>query len=165
MANDPAIGGANPDGAQLSHDGFGQLNLVDPRGVSHRGVVPIRSFPLSAPEEWIIFVDAAGREVWAVEHLDRLSPSARAATLAELTARELLPVIQAIHDISQGAEPSEWRVSSDRGEVSFLVPAEENVRALPDGGALITDLYGIRYRVLKIDALPKHSQRLLSRYI
>ncbi len=156
---------SDPSAARLSHDAFGQLTLVDPSGREHPGVMPVRAFPLSAPDEWIIFVDQSGREIWSVEHLDRLTPTAKAATLAELAARELLPVIEAIHDISEGAEPSEWTVTTDRGRVSFLVPAEENVRALPDGGALITDLYGIRYRVQKIDALSKASQRHLGRYI
>ncbi|MFO0722165.1 MAG: DUF1854 domain-containing protein [Myxococcota bacterium] len=149
----------------FSRDTFGRLVLTTVDGKVHSGVLPIRAFPLSAPDELIVIVDNLGREVASIERLSQLPEPARGFIVAELAEREFLPVIREILSISDGAEPTGWQVLCDRGQVGFTLPAEENVRALPDGGALITDNHGIRFRIPQVSALSAASQKLLRRYI
>lgn len=153
---DPGIG--------LACDAFGRLVLRLPGGSEHVGVTPVRAFPLSAPEEHIAFVDERGREVYELAHLELLSSQARALLEADLARREFVPVIAEILSISSGAEPTTWRVRTDRGEVEFSLPSEESVRVLGDGGVLITDALGVRYRIPSLRHLGRASRRRLARY-
>ena len=43
---------------QLQRDASGRLVLIDAAGERHEGVVPVRAFPISAPEDGIALVDA-----------------------------------------------------------------------------------------------------------
>ena len=40
------------NGFQLERDAFGRLVLTDIEGVRHVGVVPVRAFPLTAPDSY-----------------------------------------------------------------------------------------------------------------
>ena len=42
---------------QLRRDAFGKLVLTDTEGQSHEGVVPVRAFPIAAPDQDIALVD------------------------------------------------------------------------------------------------------------
>ncbi len=45
----------------LSRDPFGRLVLRDAAGIEHVGVVPVRAFPIGAPDEGLSLVSADGR--------------------------------------------------------------------------------------------------------
>ncbi|MFN0051542.1 MAG: DUF1854 domain-containing protein [Planctomycetales bacterium] len=158
-APDPATGMA------LAYDPFGRLTLTIPSGETHLGVVPVRGFPFSAPQEWICFVDAHGHEVGSITNLDELTQETRRLLEADLAQREFIPIIQHIFEVSPGAEPTQWRVQTDRGETSFELANEDNVRRLPPHGALVVDAHGVRFRIMDIDRLDAHSRRILRRYL
>ncbi len=148
----------------LRCDAFGRMVLTDEDGVEHVGITPVRAFPFGAPEEWISFCDERGREVYCLSSLQELRPEVRAALEADLARREFIPVIEQILHISSGAEPTEWRVVTDRGETTFTLPTEDHLRRM-GAGALITDTHGIRFRIADTTRLDAHSQRLLRRYL
>lgn len=148
----------------LRYDAFGRLVLTDPDGAEHVGVTPVRAFPFTADAEWISFCDERGHEVFCLASLCELRPSARAALEADLARREFIPAIERILHISRGAEPTLWRVVTDRGETTFKLPTEDHIRRMGDG-ALITDAHGIRYRIVETRSLDAESQRLLKRYL
>ena len=149
----------------LSRDGFGRLVLSLESGAFLVGVSAVRAFPLTAPDELISLVDDSGREVASVERLSSLAPELAALLEDELARREFMPDIVDILEVSGGAEPTTWRVATERGETTFVVPAEEAVRALPPFGALVTDDHGIRYRIRDRRRLSRAGQRILDRYI
>jgi hypothetical protein len=45
----------------LANDAWGRLILIDPQGMRHEGVEPIRAFPLSDPQRWVAICGAEGR--------------------------------------------------------------------------------------------------------
>ena len=50
----------------LSRDAYGQLVVTSRNGERHTGVVPVRAFPIGAPDDGIALVNAEGHEVgWA----------------------------------------------------------------------------------------------------
>lgn len=150
---------------RLSRDAFGHLVLALPSGQVHAGVVPVRSFPFTAPREWISFCDDHGREVYCLPHLNLLAAETRAALEADLARREFIPVIRRIHSVSPGADPTDWHVSTDRGETRFTLNSEDQIRRMGPNAALITDSHGIRYLLADLTALDVGSRRLLRRYL
>ena len=152
-------------GLHLSYDALGRLVLELPDGGRYVGVVPVRCFPFTAPEERVCFCDEQGKEVYALAHLDDLPPDQRQQLVHDLESREFLPVIRRIYSVSLGANPTLWLVDTDRGEIRFTLPSEDNIRRLGDHGALIADTYGVRYRILDLRVLDKHSRKILSRYL
>ncbi|MEN9798466.1 MAG: hypothetical protein RL653_2162 [Pseudomonadota bacterium] len=150
---------------RLWRDGQGLLGAEWGEGQRREGLVPVRCFPLSAAEGWISLGDREGREVLLLETLEGLEAAGRELLLGELSRREFMPVIQQVLEIHpEDADPSEWRVITDRGEARFTLPGEDNVRPVGRGGYVLSDSHGIRYRVLDLSKLDTHSRRLLSRF-
>jgi hypothetical protein len=135
-------------------------------GVVIDGVVPVRAFPISAPEEGgCSLVDPAGHEVVWIERIDDL-PHAMGPLIQEaLRAREFMPRIQHIVAVSGYATPCTWTVQTDRGETAFVLRGEEDIRRLSGPALLITDNHGIHYLVSDTRLLDKHSRKLLDRFL
>ena len=149
----------------LEHDSFGRLVLVDARGERHVGVEAVRAFPISEPDCWISICDGQGHELVAIDNLADLPPEVGQVLRQDLSRREFLPVIRRILDVSAEADPSEWRVLTDRGETRFFLPSEDDVQRLGDHGALLVDSHGVRYLVRDVRELDGPSRRILDRYL
>ncbi len=60
-------------GFTLTRNAFGRLVLHAQDGTTHEGVVPVRAFPISSPEQGIALVDADGHELaWIAQSRERL---------------------------------------------------------------------------------------------
>ena len=150
---------------QLERDAFGRLVLIDAQGLRHEGIVPVRAFPLSAPGEGLSLVGADGRErVW-VDRIDALPAANRALLDAELAARDFAPTLLKLHKVSSFGVPSTWQVSTDRGETSFVLKAEEDIRRLEGGALLIASAHGVQFRIPDVKALDRPSRKLLERFL
>jgi hypothetical protein len=149
----------------LSHDDWGRLVLIDDQGRRYIGVDPVRAFPITHPTRWISICDAEGREVVAIESLDKLAPTIRQTLEDELALREFIPVIGRIVRVSTDSFPSDWDVNTDRGPIRFTVDNEEDIRRLGPGRVMITDARRLRYQVRDVGALDSHSRRLLERFL
>ena len=150
---------------QLERDAFCRLVLIDVQGQRHEGIVPVRAFPLSAPDDGLSLVGADGRErVW-VDRIDALPAATRALLDAELAARDFAPLLLKLHKVSSFGVPSTWQVSTDRGETSFVLKAEEDIRRLEGGALLIASAHGVQFRIPDVQALDRGSRRLLERFL
>lgn len=149
----------------LERNPMGQLVLRLPDGAEHPGVVPVQSFPLSAPGEGVSLVSTDGRELVWIERLDGLPVEPQGLLLEELAAREFQPEVRRLLSVSTFATPSIWRVETDRGTTDFVLKSEEDIRRLPDGGLLIASSQGVHYRVRDRAALDRPSRRLLERFL
>lgn len=150
---------------QLERDAFGRLVLVDAQGTRHEGVVPVRAFPLTAPDDGISLVGGDGRELVWLDRLDALPRESRALLAQELAARDFAPTLQKLHKVSSFGVPSTWRVSTDRGETSFVLKAEEDIRRLEGGALLIASAHGVQFRIPDVKALDRGSRKLLERFL
>jgi hypothetical protein len=149
----------------LSYDALGRLVLEAPDGGRFVGVVPVRCFPFSAPTERISFLDEHGKEVYALQALTDLPDVERQLLEQDLGNRDFLPSIHRIYSVTLGADPTLWHVDTDRGEITFALPSEDDVRRLGPHGAIIADSHGVRYRIHDTRKLDKSSRRILSRYL
>ena len=149
----------------LSRDPFGRLVLRDAAGVEHVGVVPVRAFPIGAPDEGLSLVSADGRGLAWIERLGALDPARRTLVEEDLASREFVPEIRAIRAVSSFATPSTWTLETDRGPASLVLKGEEDIRRLGRTSLLIADRHGIQFLVRDIGALDRASRKLLDRFL
>ncbi|VVD93914.1 hypothetical protein PEP31012_01746 [Pandoraea eparura] len=149
----------------LSRNAFGRLVLTDAAGVAHEGVVPVRAFPIAAPHEGLALVSTEGRELVWLDSLDVLPAAMRTLLQEELAAREFMPEVLCIKRVSTYATPSTWTVETNRGEASFVLRGEEDIRRLGGPTLLITDSHGIHFLIRDTGALDKPSRKILDRFL
>lgn len=149
----------------LERDAFGRLVLVDARGRRHVGVVPVRAFPLTAPGEGLSLVGSDGRERLWIERADALSPAMREVLDADLSARDFAPEMLKLHSVSSFGVPSTWTITTDRGDTTFVLKAEEDIRRLDGGALLIASSHGLQFRVADPKTLDRPSRKLLERFL
>ncbi len=155
---------AAPD-YQLRRNAFGKLEFIVADGETHVGVVPVRAFPITAPDDGIGLVDAYGNELAWIEQLTDLPDGLRTMVEAELAQREFMPVITRIVGVASFATPSTWQVESDRGPATFVLKGEEDIRRLTPPALLITDSHGIHFLIRDRYALDQLSRRILDRFL
>ena len=64
------------------------------------------------------------------------------------------------------ADPSQWRVVTDRGPTAFMIEdADNDVRRLGPNRILLVDTHGIRYLIPDVRQLDGASRRILDRYL
>lgn len=149
----------------LTRDAAGRLVLTGAEGDVHEGVVPVRAFPISAPDEGVSLLGEDGHELRWVSRLSDLPDVMRILIEAELAQREFMPEITRIRQVSSFATPSKWQVSTDRGDTELLLKAEDHIRRLANATLLITDGYGVSFLIRDTGALDRHSRKLLDRFL
>lgn len=150
---------------RLHKDAWGQLVVTLPSGNVITGVEPLRSFPLSDPNRLISLLSGEGHEVVRLPSLDSLNPEARELLRRELAEREFVPVIERIVSTSAPSPPCRWNVETNRGQTSFQLESEDDIRRLGPNGALIADSHGIRYSIPNVEALDSSSQRIVRHFV
>ena len=153
------------DTITVQRDAFGRLVLTDAEGAQHVGIVPVRAFPLSAPDEGVSLVGGDGKEVLWLDRLDALPAESRALLAQDLAVRDFAPTLQKLHKVSSFGVPSTWTVSTDRGDTRFVLKAEEDIRRLEGGALLIASAHGVQFRIPDVKSLDRASRKLLERFL
>lgn len=150
----------------LERNPFGKLILTNAQGERFTGVLPVRAFPILAPDECISLLSTEGHEVAWVERLSDLPVSYQRLIEDELAHREFMPVLVRIVDVSSFSTPCTWTVETDRGRTAFVLRSDEDIRRIGNGRSLlVADAHGIHYLVPDQKALDAHSKRLLDRFL
>jgi hypothetical protein len=149
----------------LSRNESGRLVLTLPNGQVHVGVVPVRAFPMHAPEQFLAFMSTEGKEVVWVDDLTLLPQETLALIAEEIASREMMPVIQRILSVSTLSTPSTWEIMTDRGATKLVLKGEEDIRRLSGSTLMITDSHGLRFMLPDMQALDKMSRRILDRFL
>jgi hypothetical protein len=149
----------------FSVDEIGQMHASDFRGGKFENVRPVRLFPLSHPDHYISILDQTGKEIVCVDDPSKLKPDSERLLRTELARREFVPILKRVLWISGNSEPSEWKVETDRGETTFVLKDENDVRRLGDSSVLIVDTFGIRYFLPDRNTLDSFSRRVIEWYV
>lgn len=155
----------DPPPYRLCRNPFGRLECTGPDGEAHEGVVPVRAFPITAPEHGIGLVDPHGRELAWIDQLSDLPDDIRILLETELARREFMPEIRRIVSVSSFATPSTWEVQTDRGTANLILKGEEDIRRLAGPALLIGDSHGIHFLIRDRQALDQQSRRFLDRFL
>lgn len=149
----------------LQRNAAGRLVCTLADGTVHVNVTPVRAFPLAAPEADVALMNQEGHEIVWIARLAALPDNEKALIEAELASREFMPEVSRITGVSSYAVPSTWNVVTDRGNASFVLKGEEDIRRLPNNGLLIADNHGILFRIRDHKALDRHSRKILQRFL
>ena len=155
----------NTPSFELERDAFGRLVLTDAQGERHVGVTPVRAFPLSAPGHGVSLVGSEGRELVWIDSVDQLPEQARVLLAEELAVRDFAPTLLRLHGVSSFGVPSTWTISTDRGDTTFVLKAEEDIRRLEGGALLIASAHGVQFRIPDVKTLDRASRKLLERFL
>ncbi len=150
---------------KLTRNLAGCLVFTSCTGEAYEGIVPVRAFPIAAPDEGFSLVDSDGHELAWVEKLANLPDKTRALIEEELAQREFMPEIRRINRVSSFATPSTWQVETDRGVTDLVLKAEDHIRRLAHTTLLIADGQGVYFLIRDIDSLDSHSRKLLDRFL
>ena len=150
---------------QLMRQPSGRLLFSGADGQEHDGVVPVRAFPLTAPDEGISLVSTEGHELLWIDRLQDLPEYERALLQDELALRDFIPEITRLTSVSSFGTPSVWQVETDRGDTSFVLKGEEDIRRLKSSALLIGSSEGVQYSIADMTALDWDSRRLLERFL
>jgi len=153
---------ATPSEWRLERRPHGRLDFLDAEGRRHTDVDVLRAFPVSDPAGPVAIVDDNDAELAWIDSLASIELGLRLLLEEELAKREFLPTIERIESVSDG-EPAEWSVVTDRGPHRFTVGHTDDILRLPDGGAVITDTFGLRYTIPSIARLDTRSRRFFER--
>lgn len=155
---------AVPPDYTLSRDAFGQL-IFRPDGGSPVAVRPVRSFPISRPDQGLALLGPHGRELVWIETLDTLPSAYRKLIEEELAQREFRPLIERIIQASSWTTPSHWDVATDRGNARLTLNSEDDIRRLSGTSLLITDACGVNFVIRSVPALDRASRRILDHFL
>lgn len=150
----------------LTRNALGRLVCTLADGSEHIGVLPVRAFPIAAPDEGVSLVGTSGHELVWIPRLSALPEAPRRLLEDELAVREFVPRIRRLHSVSTFSTPSTWQVETDRGPATLVLKVEEDIRRLPERGRLlITSGHGVVFEVPDLMALDRHSKKLLERFL
>jgi hypothetical protein len=150
---------------RLSRNAFGRIVFTEPNGALREGVIPVRAFPITAPDRAIALIDQHGHELAWIEQLSDLPDELREIVGAELAMREFIPEIRRIRSVLSFVTPSTWQVETDRGETSFILKGEEDIRRLASPSLLIADSQGVQFLIRDRFSLDHHSRKILDRFL
>jgi hypothetical protein len=149
----------------VHRDAWGHLVVKDRNGQEYAGVAAIPLFPVTDPDRWISLVSSKGQEIALIEDLGQLEDAQRAIVHEELTFREFVPRIRRVSSVSAMTEPCEWQVETDRGQTTFVLKSEEDIRRLSVHTVQIVDGNGVRFRVDDTRLLDARSRRFIEWYV
>lgn len=150
---------------QLTRNQAGKLVLTLTDGAVHEGVLPVRAFPVHAPNDYVALVSTEGKELVWIDRLEDLTEDVRTLILEEIASREVMPTILSITKVSTYSTPSTWDVTTDRGATKFVLKGEEDIRRLVGTALIITDSHGMRFYIADMAHLDKNSRRVLDRFL
>ncbi|MFC5475201.1 DUF1854 domain-containing protein [Paraherbaspirillum soli] len=150
---------------QLSRNPFGRLVFTAANGEVHDGVLPVRAFPIGAPDDGIALVNGEGQEMAWIKRLTDLPDATREMVEQELASREFMPEIRRISRVSSFVTPTTWYVETDRGAASFTLKGEEDIRRIAASTLLIADSHGVQFLVRDMQALDRASRKILDRFL
>lgn len=150
---------------QLGRNAFGRLSLTTESGEVHEGVIPVRAFPIGAPDRGLSLVSIDGHELAWIESLQSLPEPLRGLVEEELASREFMPEIQTIIGVSGYVTPCTWTVQTARGQTSFVLKGEEDIRRLGPTALLVSDNHGIQFLIRSVSDLDRHSRKILDRFL
>lgn len=153
------------DDYQLSRNAFGRLVFIKRNDGAEMEVVPVRSFPITDPEQGISLIDLHGHELAWIEDLQDLPGETRKLVDEDLAAREFMPEIERVRHVSSFSTPSTWDVETDRGTTTFILKGEEYIRRLTPVALLITDSQGIHFLIRDRTTLDHQSRKILDRFL
>ena len=137
----------DPKRLRLYIDTFGDLTLEMADGEAHNAITPIRAFPITSEEHFIVLRDKDGEELGTIQNIALLDKESRKVLSNELRWAYFTPEITLVNAIEERNHIPKWDVETDRGLRVFEIRTSRDVRVLGNGRILIRDADGNRLEI------------------
>jgi hypothetical protein len=151
----------DPAQVRLRLDRFRRLHLEIGIEERYGPVRVLRSLPLTQPDRFISVQDDEGEEIGLIPDLRDLDPESRRAAGEELAQYYLKAAVTAIRGVEARNGVITWELETDLGPRTVHVRDRQNIRSLPDGRTILTDIYEAKYEVPPADELDPRSRHWL----
>ncbi len=155
----------DPKLVKISRNQFAELEAELPDGSVHAPVEPVRTFPLTQPDQYISLLDAQKNELGLIEDINQLEKADRTLLAEELKKCYFMPKITRIHSLDGQFGVTQWEAQTDSGAVFFDLRSRNDITSLSGGRVLIKDIDGNRYEIVNYHQLDPKSIALLETQI
>jgi hypothetical protein len=152
----------DPKKSRIRCDAFGRLHLEVGFEERYGPVRAVRSLPLSRPTAFISIQDDEGEEIGLFEELAELDGESRHAVEEELELYYLKALVRAITKVEAKHGIISWDVETSLGTRRIHIRDRQQIRPLPNGRTILTDIHGAKYEIPPLDSLDETSRRLLA---
>lgn len=151
----------DPKKVRVKADAYGRLQLEVGFEERYGPLRAVRCLPLTQPTRFISLQDDEGTEIGIVPDLDALDRESRQAVEADLDLYYLKAKVQAIRRVEARNGVISWDLLTDRGERTVHVRDRQNIRPLPDGRTILTDIHDAKYEIPRFEDLDERSRHWL----
>ncbi|MGV3722068.1 MAG: DUF1854 domain-containing protein [Actinomycetota bacterium] len=151
----------DPSRVRLRRDELGRLRLEVGIEERYGPVRAVRCLPLTQPERFISLQDEEGEELGVIGDLAELDAASAQAVRAELELSYLHARVTRIHHVEARNGIITWEVTTDLGKRRVHVRDRQNIRPLPGGRTVLTDIHDGKYEIPAAEELDKESRRWL----
>ncbi len=155
----------DPKLVKISRNQFADMEAELPDGSVHAPVEPVRTFPLTQPDQYISLLDANKNELGLIEDIKQLRKADRTVLAEELKKCYFMPKITKIHSLEGRFGITQWEAETNSGSVSFDLRSRHDITSLDGGRLLIKDVDGNRYEIVNYHRLDPKSVALLETQI
>jgi hypothetical protein len=151
----------DPTRLRLRLDAFDRLHLE--LGIEERSG-PVRAFrclPLTQPDRYISIQDDEGGEIGIISDVADLDADSRRALEHELEIHYLKARVTAIQRVENRNGLITWDLQTSLGPKTIHLRDRQQIRPLPNGRTMLTDIYGGRFEVPPADKLDARSRHWL----
>ena len=151
----------DPKRVRLRADAFGTLQLEVGIEERYSPVHLFRCLPLNRPAEFISVQDEEGSEIGIIPDLRELDGESRRIAEGELELYYLKAQVQAIRGVENRNGVITWELATDQGSKTVHVRDRQNIRPLPNGRTMLTDIYDAKYEIPPASELDERSRHWL----
>jgi len=151
----------DPKAVRLSRDATGGLRLEIGIEERYEPVRVLRLLPMSDAEHYISFQDEEGEEIGVLEDPARLEPESRRILQDELELVYLKAEVKAIVRVIPRMGLVSWELDTSLGRRTIYLKDRHDIRPLPDGRIILTDVHGAKYEIPSLDDLDDRSRSCL----
>ena len=157
-----------------SEGGLVSLKLKNENGEEEffERVLPIRSFPITEPEEFISIREpetkdkGKGDEIGMIRRMSDFPDDVQSLLREELSRRYFTPELLKIFSVKEKFGYSYWEDQTSSGKISFVMTnPSSNIRTLEDGRVFIHDIDGNCFAITDPSKLDKASFRHIEIYM
>ena len=121
-----------------------------------------RMFPITGLTKYIALMDSEGNEIAVIRDINDLIPESREVVENCLREYYMIPRITKFIKMSERFKIWMWTAETDKGICTFEIRNHLTaIKPLYDGRVLIKDANDNRYEIPDVNALDKHSKKLI----
>jgi len=150
----------DPREVTVRRDDFDRLNLRVGTE-EHPNIHVRRAFPLTAPEGYLVFLDAEEQEIGILPDLQGMDRDSRRVIEEELELTYFTPRVLRILSAQSRHGVTAWELDTDRGLRKIYVRDRTDIRHITPTKVVFVDMHGVKYEIPDVRRLDDASLRRL----